>query len=137
MKSGEEKVIYFFNLTNRPMKALCIFFAFFVFTLSMSSCDSLEKTDRVRSEVITEVKGKNLVYEMWLTGTEKFHYKFMLAGPQDTVQLFEAKFQDPTASEAVIEIEQTGSGFKIVLDKQIEKQSKTVDGVTYELEGKK
>lgn len=119
------------------MKNIRLFLLLSGFVFALSSCDSLEKTDRVRSEVITEVKGKNLVYEMWLTGTEKFHYKFMLAGPQDTVQLFEAKFQDPTASEAVIEIEQTGSGFKIVLDKQIEKQSKTVDGVTYELEGTK
>src|SRR5690606_26119015 len=107
----------------------------FVFTLA--SCDALEKTDRVRSEVITEVKGRNLVYEMWLTGTEKFHYRFMLAGPQDTLQLFDAKFQDPTASEAIMEIEQTRSGLKILLDKQIEKQTKTVDGVTYELEGTK
>ncbi|MBK0403709.1 hypothetical protein I5M27_11980 [Adhaeribacter sp. BT258] len=119
------------------MKNLRLFLVFFGLAFYFSSCDALEKTDRVRSEVITEVKGKNLVYEMWLTGTEKFHYKFMLAGPQDTTQLFEAKFQDPTASEAIMEIEQTNSGLKIVLDKQIEKQTKTVDGVTYELEGKK
>ncbi|MFC5271072.1 hypothetical protein [Adhaeribacter terreus] len=119
------------------MKILRDLLVFFSFVFTLASCDALEKTDRVRSEVITEVKGKNLMYEMWLTGTEKFHYKFILAGPQDTTQLFEARFQDPTASEAIMEIEQTGSGLKIVLDKQIEKQSKTVDGVTYELEGKK
>ena len=119
------------------MKNLCLFLLLSGFVFALASCDSLEKTDRVRSEVITDVKGKNLIYEMWLTGTEKFHYKFMLAGPQDTTLLFETRFQDPNANEAVIEIEQTRSGLKIVLDKQIEKQTKTVDGVTYELEGKK
>ena len=119
------------------MKNLNLFLLLFGFVFTLSSCDALEKTDRVRSEVITEVKGKNLVYEMWLTGTEKFHYKFMLAGPQDTTQLFETKFQDPTAAEAVMDIRQTSTGLKILLDKQIEKQSKTVDGVTYELEGTK
>lgn len=118
------------------MKNLTLFLLLLTFGF-LSGCDALEKTDRVRSEVITEIKGKNLVYEMWVTGTEKFHYKFMLAGPQDTTQLFEARFQDPTASEAVMEIEQTRAGLKINLDKQIETQTKTVDGVTYELVGTK
>ena len=119
------------------MKNLNLLLLLFAFVCLLSSCDALEKTDMVRSEVITEVKGKNLVYEMWLTGTEKFHYKFMLTGPQDTTQLFEARFQDPTASEAIMEIRQTRTGLKILLDKQIEGQSKTVDGVTYELQGTK
>ena len=119
------------------MKNLRLFLLLSGFVFTLASCDALEKTDRVRSEVITEVKGKNLVYEMWLTGTEKFHYKFMLTSPQDTTQLFEARFQDPTASEAIMEIRQTRTGLKILLDKQIEGQTKTVDGVTYELQGTK
>src|SRR5688500_15434069 len=97
-----------------PMKNLCLYCLLFLFAGILISCDALEKTDKVRSEVITGVKGKNLVYEMWLTGAEKFHYKFLLAGPQDTTQLFETRFQDAGGAEAIMDIRQTGTGLKIL-----------------------
>jgi hypothetical protein len=117
------------------MKNLKLFLLFIGFAFYFSSCESLEKTDLVRSEVITNVQGKTLAYELYLTGTEKYRYNFILAGPQDTTQLFEIRFTDETANNMAMEIEQGNNRIKIKLDKKIVPQSKTVDGFTYELEG--
>jgi hypothetical protein len=108
----------------------------FVFSM-LTGCEGLEKTDKIRSEVLTEVKGKSLVYEMYLTGLDKYRYVYKLAGPQDTTQLFETSFTDASGNYASMELEQTRKGLKILLDRPIEKQSKTVEGVTFELEGTK
>ena len=119
------------------MKNCCTFFGLIGFLFCLNSCESLEKTDLVRSEVITNVKGKNLVYKMYLTGTDKYRYNFMLASPKDTTQLFETHFTDESANYVEMEVEQNQNSLKILIDKQIEPQAKTIDGFTYKLEATK
>ncbi|HSI90902.1 MAG TPA: hypothetical protein VK927_07265 [Adhaeribacter sp.] len=118
------------------MKAALLLFASAFLTI-LTSCEALEKTDMIRSEPIMQVQDQTLIYEMYLTGTDKYRYAYKLVNAQDTTQLFEAKITDETANNLGMEIEKTGNGYKIILDKPIEKQQKTVDGVTYQLEGTK
>lgn len=103
----------------------------------LAGCEGLEKTDKIRSEVLTKVNGKSLVYEMYLTGLDKYRYVYRLAGPGDTTQIFETSFTDDSGNYAGMELEQTRNGLKIILERPVEKQTKTIDGFTFELEGTK
>jgi hypothetical protein len=118
---------------SQIMKNLKLFLALFSILFFFSSCESLEKTDLVRREVITKVENKTLVYELYLTGLDKYRYTFKLVGTQDSTQLFEAHFTDETANYMNIDIEQEKNNIRIILDKPVEHQTKTVDGFTYEL----
>ena len=119
------------------MKYSKLIFLLFGFVIFLSSCEALEKTDLVKSETITTVEGKAVVYEMYVTGLDKFRYNFSLAGIKDTTQLFEARFTDETASDVAMEIEQTRKHLKIKLDRPTPTQTKTINGFTYELSGTK
>ncbi len=117
------------------MKNAGRFLLLFIFMCCLSSCEGLEKTDLVKRQTITQVQNKDLVYELYLTGLDKYRYTYKLVGPQDSTQLFEAKFLDETANNLEMEIEQSGKRLKIILDRPTETQTKTVDGVTFELAG--
>jgi hypothetical protein len=119
------------------MKNAGRFLLLFIFIACLSSCEGLEKTDLIKRQTITQVQNKELVYEMYLTGLDKYRYTYKLVGPQDSTQLFEAKFTDETANNLEMEIEQSSNRFRIILDRPTETQTKTVDGVTFELAGTK
>ena len=119
------------------MKYINLIFLFFGFVILLSSCEALEKTDLVKSEIITTVQGKAVIYEMHVTGLDKFRYNFLLAGLKDTTQLFEARFTDETACDVAMEIEQTHKHLKIKLGRPTPTQTKVIDGFTYELQGSK
>ena len=119
------------------MKNRNLFLLLFAFVCCLSSCEALEKTDLIKREVITDVKGKSLVYEMYVTGLDKYRYNYKLVSPQDSTQLFEVRFMDETANNMEMEIEQSRNRIKIILDRPTEHQTKTVDGFTYELQGTK
>lgn len=123
-------------MLNTTRSILFLFILCTLFT-TLTGCEGLEKTDKVRSEVLTQVNGKSLLYEMHLTGLDKYRYVYRLAGPQDTTQIFETRFTDETGNYAGMELEQTPNGLKIILDRPVEKQTKTIDGVIFELEGTK
>ena len=102
---------------------------------ALGSCDSLEKTDKVRSEIVTATNGDTLVYEMYLTGLKKFRYEFNVVNNRDTTSVFETSFEDSKGNEAMMEIEPINGGLRITLDKPVDDQTKTVNGVIYELKG--
>ena len=83
------------------------------------------------------VNGDTLVYQMYLTGLYKFRYEFNLVNNRDTTNVFTTEFTDEAGNEAIMEIEPSPTLVRIVLDKPVADQTKTIKGVTYELKGTK
>jgi hypothetical protein len=119
------------------MKNLKLLPVLFGLLLCCCGCEGLEKTDLIERKEIMNIDNKSLLYELHLTGLDKYRYTYKLATNHDTIQLFETRYTDETANNITMEIEHERNRIKLLLDRPTEHQSKTVDGITYELEGTK